>query len=307
MNAHSAVPGLNRLQVYEKKAILPDYNEQEVITKILSDLDTKIELNKQQNKTLEAIGQAIFKHWFIDFDFPDKNGKPYRSFGGKMVDSELGQIPDGWIIKGLIEIADFTRGFSYKGFEKRNDGNHLFITLNSIYEGGGFKRDFCYIESERLKERHFIDEEDIIITNTEQTKRGTLIGFPALVEFPQDYRREKKAVFSHHITKIIPKGMSLKHYLFSYLFFNQKRTVGYTTGSVILGLDVSNWIKNEKIIIPNSKILQQYHDLMEKMLLIRSSNNKENEVLTAIRDLLLPKLMSGKIRVPVSTAVSGSA
>src|SRR3989338_7294030 len=78
--------------------IIPSINEQSAIAKILSDLDSKIELNQQMNKTLESIAQAIFTNWFVDFEFPNEKGKPYKSSGGEMVDSELGEIPKGWKI-----------------------------------------------------------------------------------------------------------------------------------------------------------------------------------------------------------------
>ena len=79
----------------------PNSIEQEDIAKILSDLDSKIELNQQMNQTLEAIAQAIFKHWFVDFEFPNEKGKPYKSSDGEMVDSELGEIPKGWKVEKL--------------------------------------------------------------------------------------------------------------------------------------------------------------------------------------------------------------
>ena len=301
----SALPRIVLKDLKELKIAFPiNLQEQRSIANMLSSIDAKIEINRGINRTLEAIGQLLFKHWFIDFEFLDEKGKPYKSSGGKMVDSELGLIPEGWEVKRLTEAADFLRGFSYRGSEKGSSGRFLFITLNSIYEGGGFKREFCYMTSERLKGHHFIEEGDIIITNTEQTKRGTLIGFPALVEFPQERDTNLKAAFSHHITKVIPKKNELKHYLMNYLSFNQKRTVGYTTGSVILGLDVQNWIKNEKIIIPPFYQLKEYHELMENIFRIKLNNNNKNDVLSKIRELLLPKLMSGKVRVPISDNVS---
>ncbi|MCS3924897.1 restriction endonuclease subunit S [Methanosalsum natronophilum] len=82
-----------------------DVAEQQAVADILSTLDDKIELNRQMNETLEQIAQAIFKHWFIDFEFPDENGEPYRSNGGEMVDSELGEIPPGWEVGRIEDIA----------------------------------------------------------------------------------------------------------------------------------------------------------------------------------------------------------
>ncbi len=84
MNVHSAVRGLNRENVYEIISRIPSLPEQRAIAKILSDLDAKIELNQEMNKTLEEIGKALFKHWFIDFEFPNEKGKPYKSSGGAM-------------------------------------------------------------------------------------------------------------------------------------------------------------------------------------------------------------------------------
>src|SRR3989344_4634736 len=75
------------------EVVIPPLPEQSTIAKILSDLDSKIELNHKMNKTLEAIGQVIFKRWFVDFEFPNEKGKPYKSSGGEMVDSELGEMP----------------------------------------------------------------------------------------------------------------------------------------------------------------------------------------------------------------------
>jgi type I restriction enzyme S subunit len=253
------------------------------------------------NETLEEIGKAIFKHGFIDFEFPNEEGKPYRSSGGEMVYNEelRKEIPKGWRVAPLDKVAEFTRGFSYSGSEKSKiDGEYVFITLNSVKEGGGFKREFSYITSDRTREKHFVHNGDIVIANTEQTKTGTLLGCPALVEFPFQYEKDK-GVFSHHITKVVSKLRNLKYYLYYYLFLYQQNAVQYNTGSVIWALDVGNWSKNEKIILPHSEVLLEFESLMEDIFLKSSENNLQVETLSRVRDSLLPKLMSGKVRVPV--------
>src|SRR4030067_1690362 len=106
------------------------------------------------NRTLEAIGQSVFRRWFVDFEFPNEEGKPYKSSGGEMVYcQEMGEeIPKDWQVTTLNDLAQFTRGFSYNGAEKsKTNGDLVFITLNSINEGGGFKREFSYLTSNRLK------------------------------------------------------------------------------------------------------------------------------------------------------------
>ena len=91
--------GLGHVTLSDLEKIIigvPELKEQKAIAHILSTLDEKIENNKKINKTLEDITQAIFKHWFVDFEFPNENGEPYKSSGGEMVESELGMIPKGW-------------------------------------------------------------------------------------------------------------------------------------------------------------------------------------------------------------------
>lgn len=283
-----------------KFAIPKNITEQNNIVNILLDLDSKIELNQKINKTLEETTKAIFKHWFFHFEFPNDKGNPYKSSKGKMVCDELGRyIPEGWDVITFEEAAEFTRGFSYRGSEKSKiDGKYAFVTLNSVKEFGGFKREFSHITSDRIKDKNFVYRGDIVVANTEQTKTGTLLGYPALVEFPSGYE-EDKSVISHHITKVIPKLKNFKHYLYCHLFLYQQNAVKYHTGSVIWALDVKNWSKHEKIILPDQKILQKFEILMEIIFQKSLENNLQLETLLHVRDSLLTKLMSGKIRVPI--------
>ncbi len=95
---------------------LPEISEQKRIADILAALDDKIELNNQMNQTLEEIASLLYKRWFVDFEFPDDKGNPYKSSGGEMVDSELGMIPKGWEVKNLTEIAKFVNGLAMQKF-----------------------------------------------------------------------------------------------------------------------------------------------------------------------------------------------
>jgi len=119
-----------------KKSLIafPDRNKQNQIASILSSLDDKIELNHKMNKTLEEIGKAIFKEWFIDFNFPDKNGKPYKLNDGKMVDSELGEIPKGWEVSNIDSVCQAVGGGtpSTKKGEYWLDGDIKWATPSDI-------------------------------------------------------------------------------------------------------------------------------------------------------------------------------
>ena len=94
----------------------PPLEEQKRIADIFTVLDDKIELNNQMNQTLEEIASLLYKRWFVDFEFPDDKGNPYKSSGGEMVDSELGMIPKGWEVKNLTEIAKFVNGLAMQKF-----------------------------------------------------------------------------------------------------------------------------------------------------------------------------------------------
>lgn len=116
---------------------LPPLPIQRKIGQILSFLDDKIELNRQMNETLEQIAQAIFKHWFIDFEFPDENGEPYRSSGGEMVDSELGEIPVGWEVGTIEDICDSINSGgtpSRKNNDFWNNGNIPWFKTGELHD-----------------------------------------------------------------------------------------------------------------------------------------------------------------------------
>ncbi|MDN5276840.1 MAG: type restriction enzyme subunit [Clostridiales bacterium] len=115
----------------ELKIKLPSLPEQQKIASILSAFDDKIELNNEMNKTLEEIAQAIFKHWFIDFEFPNENGEPYKSNGGEFVDSELGPIPKGWEVRKLGEIGQFKNGINY-GREESGDSKYKIVNVRDL-------------------------------------------------------------------------------------------------------------------------------------------------------------------------------
>ncbi|AKB77452.1 Type I restriction-modification system, specificity subunit S [Methanosarcina horonobensis HB-1 = JCM 15518] len=152
----------------------------------------------------------------------------------------MGEIPEGWGVKSISELADFVKGFSYKGSEKFTEPpSKVFVTLNNVYEGGGFKPEYAWIQSDRTKERHLVREGDLIILNTEQTKDRRLLGFPAIVYFPHNYRDET-GVFSHHITKVTPFDDRYKNYLHFHLYFTQIETLSFYR--IILAQSFGDWM-----------------------------------------------------------------
>ena len=112
----STYPTLSLRDLLDFEFKLPSLEEQKRIADILTALDDKIELNNQMNQTLEEIASLLYKRWFVDFEFPDDKGNPYKSSDGEMVDSELGMIPKGWEVKSLTEVAKFVNGLAMQKF-----------------------------------------------------------------------------------------------------------------------------------------------------------------------------------------------
>jgi type I restriction enzyme S subunit len=270
--------------------IYPRSSEQVRIATVLSWFDDLMANKKKQNKILENAGLAIFKNWFIDFQ-PFKNGE--------FVSGELGKIPKGWEIKPIGEVAKIRNGLSYNGKEKFGDpvdGSYIFITLNNVIEGGGFKPEFSWIRSRRIREDQFLFEGDLIIANTEQTKDERLVGSPAIVFLPCDYQNEK-GVYSHHITKIAPTKQVFKLFLFLLLKLTREDTASFSTGTGVLGLDIKNIRNNKLVIVPPDNVLESFYShvapIFRKMIL----NQKEIMILNKIESVLLPLLILGKLRV----------
>ena len=270
----------------------PTPEEQQRIATVLSWFDDLIENKRRQNEVLEKVAMAIFKSWFIDFEPFQDEEFVYR----EELDME---IPKGWEIKPIGEVAEFTNGLSYKGSEKFSeyvDGAYVFITLNNVQRNGGFKTEYAWIKSGRLKKRHFLVEGDLIIANTDMTQDAKVIGAPALVVFPPNYNKSEGA-YSHHITLIRPKEEILKLFMYLYLKYTQEDNVTYSTGTNVLGLDIANFKQNKFILVPPKPILEKFHSLVEPLFRKIIINEKEIMVLKKARDTLLSQLVFGRLRV----------
>jgi type I restriction enzyme S subunit len=294
----SAYPAFNPCVIGDIHVALPldcgkPIGEDTRIGSILAWFDDLIENKKRQNEILEKTSMAIFKNWFIDLE-------PFRDV--EFESSKLGEIPKGWEIKPIGELAEVRNGLSYSGkekFEEPVDGSCLFITLNNAVEGGGFKPVYAWIKSDRIKEHHLLEEGDLIIPNTEQTKDERLVGSPGIVFFPPDYEG-KKGVYSHHITKILPFEQKLGLFLHLFLRFTREDSASFATGTGVLGMDVHNFKKNKLVIVPSRPVLEKFHSLVKPLFQRTITNQKEIMVLRKIRNTLLPLLVFGKLRVEVA-------
>ncbi len=273
---------------------LPPFSEQKEIASILSSLDDKIELNNEMNKTLEEMAQTLFKQWFVDFEFPNENGEPYKSSGGKMVESEFGLIPEGWEVKNLDEIANMYNGYSYKGSELQKSKDGL-LTIKNFDRNGGFKiNGYKELKSEKVKENHYAEIGDVIVSHTDLTQNAEIIGNPIIILSKDKY---EKIIVSMDCVKVVSKHIEISGYLL-YLFLKDKRfknhALGYVSGTTVLHLK-KEALPKYKIAVPINKILESFSFLVENIKNKMVVQYNETERLIETRNLILPKLMSGKL------------
>jgi len=272
----SALPRLTLTNLKDIPVVKPSIKEQHAVAKILSDLDSKIELNNQMNKTLESIAQAIFKRWFIDFEFPNENGEPYKSSGGEMVESELGMIPKGWCLKRIGEIIINHDSNRIPLSRRERDDRH------GIYPYYGATGVIDYIDDYIFNGIYLLLAEDGSVVNTDDT--------PVLQYVDGKFWCNNHA---HVLT-----GRDNFSTEFIYCLLRTTNVKGLVTGAVQLKINQSN-LNELKVIAPPKELLEDFQNIVKNLFATLRLKRIENSELGTIRDLLLPKLMTGKIRVPL--------
>jgi len=274
------------------KFAFPPLPEQRAIAKILSDLDAKIELLQKQNETLEKIGQVIFKHWFVDFEFPNEEGKPYKSSGGEMVyNEELGkEIPKEWSVGSL------------------GDG----ILTRLIKSGiNNFDSEKIYLDTASVQDTNIIDFSTRITIN-KRPSRANMQPIPKSVWFAK-MKNSKKVLLIDEYDKFILNKVILstgfagietlknsEYYIWNIINSDnfEKIKDSLCLGTTMQAINNEN-IKKIKYLIPQYELLIKFNNFVKENYKKISINKQQIQILQQIRDSLLPKLMTGKIRVPV--------
>lgn len=253
---------------------LPDLPTQSAIAEILSSLDDKIELNNQINQNLEALAQALFKQWFVDFEFPNENGEPYKSSGGEMVDSELGEIPKGWkvyFLNELVECFDSKRVPLSSMERNLRKGEFPYYGAASLMD---------YIDDYLFEGNYILMGEDGSVTTTE--------GFPVL-----QYVSGKFWVNNHaHVLKGKAISTELIHCL-----LRKTNITHLVTGAVQPKLNQGNMNKIFMFLPSNLSEIEMFEDMIQSFYSQIRENKVENDHLINLRDSLLPKLISGELEV----------
>ncbi len=266
----------------------PTPEEQTTIARVLLSLDSKIELNHHMDISLEAIGKAIFKRWFIDFEFPNKEGKPYRSSGGQMVYSNQlhKEIPEGWGLGHLGDVA---------------------VNPRRVVQPDAVKRATPYIGLEHMPRESIALSEwgtsEEVVSGKFQFFQGEVLFGKLRPYFHKVGVAPIDGVCSTDILVIAPR--SPEWYGFVLSLVSTDEFVNYSdAASTGTRMPRANWedMALYEISIPTNGVADAFNERIESLVQRIISNILQTQTLEALRDSLLPKLMSGKVRVPVKVS-----
>lgn len=283
---------LNDLPNFEIR--IPPLDEQKRAASILKKIDKKIEINIGINAELEAMAEALYNYWFIQFDFPNANGQPYKTSGGKMCYDQIlkREIPEGWKACELGDVISFKRGISYQSSDIQESGIP-FINLNSFSLGGQFKPEGTKYFNGKFKPDSQLRAGDLVVAITDVTRNADITGkafvVPDIFEINPLISCDVASVFSTVL------GVAYLEQLFNSRSYHQY-IKHYASGTLVLHLDL-NGIKWFKAPLPPKKLLGDYEEHCKSLFKQRDILLKENMQLKAIRNWLLPMLMSGQVKI----------
>ena len=289
----AAVPGLNRNHLHQAQVRFPaEVAEQRTIAQILGTLDDKIELNRQLNETLEELARAIFKDWFVDFG-PVRaklegrdTGLPEHLaelFPDRLVESELGEIPEGWGVKALDEIAAFQNGLALQKYRPQGDEEWLPVVKIADLKRGRAKGDEK--ATANIRPECIIDDGDVVFSWSGSLTVKIWCG--------------GRAALNQHLFKVtstkFPKWFFL-HCIHSHLRDFQDIAAGKAT---TMGHIKRHHLSEAMCAVPDERLLAAANFPLSTLLERDIAANIQSRTLTALRDTLLPKLVSGEVRVGV--------
>lgn len=289
---------------------LPPVETQRASVDVLRRLDDRIDLLRQTNATLESIAQALFKSWFVDFD-PVRAKAEGREpegmdaataalFPEGFEESALGLIPKGWETSTLGSLCELTKGCSYKGEGLSEEVGAFMFNLGCFNAQRVFATEKVKRYTGEYRPRHAVSPGELIIANTDMTQARDILGRPALV--PHGF---EPGFVSHHVFKVTVRAQgshdpaALRHYLF-FTFREptfRERAIGFATGTTVLALPASA-VTDCPACIPDAASLLAWNDIVQPLFGAIRLNEARAEQLVSLRNTLLPRLISGKLRTP---------
>ena len=298
-NSTTSYPSIRPEDLGELSFSFPCIKIQKKIGAVLKALDDKIHLNEQINRNLEELARLIYDYWFVQFDFPNKNGKPYKSSGGKMVWNEKlkRNIPAGWQTAKVRDvILPIERGISYSSDEITDPNGTPMINLACFDKKGNYRTgEFKYFTG-KFKNEDKIYPFDMLIACTDLTQKADIIGTP--IFSPTEY---PFYVFSMDLVKITPIRSNDKQFLYYYLkhpaFHHYIKP--FASGTTVKHLRVDGLL-DYPIFMPDESVRDAFAEVMEPIRHKIADNTSQGVELSKMRDYLLPLLMNGQVSVKSS-------
>lgn len=300
----SAQPKLTQDNLNKMELLIHEPIEQQKIASVLSTLDSKIELNNRINTELEAMAKTLYDYWFVQFDFPDKNNKPYKTSGGKMAWNEelKRQIPEGWEVQQMAEWLDIDKSGDWGKEEAEGNFTKQVICFRGADINGLNGLDELKPPVRWILEKNsfkILKSHDLIIeisggSPTQSTGRLAFITDATIKRF------EHPLICSNFCK---PVSMRNKKLLYNFVYYwNSLYDNGIFFGyegktSGIKNLLLDSFISSYYTVVPDEKIVDQFYDIMDNIQVKKQTALAENQKLTELRDWLLPMLMNGQVKV----------
>jgi type I restriction enzyme S subunit len=254
---------------------------------VLKSLDDLIENNRRRVAVLEEMAREIYKEWFVRYRFP---GHETATF----VDSPLGPIPEGWVIPRLNQVATVVRGRSYRSSELVEEGGLLFVNLKCFRRGGGFRSDGLKRYAGVFGDRQVVRQGDIVVAVTDLTQGREIMGRAALVpRLP-----EERGVISLDVVRVVPNDEADTKWCFACLCWSSfpERVRELASGTTVLHLPVGE-MASQLVLWPDDAVRRGFGQALEPIIAQQDTLRSQTDALATIRDLLLPKLVTGQIDV----------
>lgn len=276
----SAQPLITQGLLKHLKCDVPSIEKQKIIANILSAYDNLIENNNKRIKFLEQMAENLYKEWFVRFRFPGYENEYF-----------IEDVPSSWSYVQLGDIASFDRGISYSSDEINCDDGINLINLKNIQSYGGFRRDGTKQYNGKYKDSQIVAVRDLILGVTDMTQDRRTVGSVALI--PQI---SGTSAISADLVKVNLKVPNVFFYCMCRYGFYSKYFSQFANGANVLHLK-PKVLLNKKILLPTAELIEAFVEKVQPMIDIVDDLNRQNDLLTKQRDMLLPRLMSGKLEV----------
>ena len=286
---------------------IPTHEEIRNISEIAETFSDRIALLRETNTTLEAIVQALFKSWFVDFDpvHAKMQGRVPEGmidataalFPDSFEESELGPLPKGWSISAVANVSEIVKGKSYSSKDLVDKHTTALVTLKSFERGGGFRMDGFKPYSGSFKPTQVVISGDLIVAYTDVTQAAELIGKPAIVVGIEEH----DTLVASLDVGIVRPDLSVCGRQFLYGLFKtdsfQSHTLAHTSGTTVLHLS-KDGVGSFQFALPPARLITIFEDIATQLSERRQINSDQVRSLRLLRDTLLPRLISGQLRLP---------